>query len=524
MGRLVIIAALIATALGLPQSGRGETVLRFIPQADLRVLDPIWTSAYITRNHGYMVFDTLFGTDARFQPQPEMVDSWETSPDKLVYTFILRDKLKFHDGSPVRAADCVASLQRWMQRDTLGQYLAASSERVAALDDRRFEIRLKRPFPLLLSALGKVSGTVPFMMPERLANTPADKQVTEMVGSGPFIFVKDEFQPGHKVVYRRNPDYTARPEPPSGTAGSKAAKVDRVEWLYIPDQATALNALSTGEVDWWQQVPTDIVPTLEKTPGIKIAELEPVRYIGQIVFNHVQPPFNNPKLRRAVLHGVDQAAYLAAVAGDPRFSSICYSFFGCGVPMSTEAGAEPLEGARDLAAAKKMVVMSGYKGEPAVVLDATDFGVAHTMALVTADLLQQLGIKVDLQAMDWGSVLGRRTKKDPVEKGGWSLFFGSLAGADALDPSIHLSLRGSGEKAWFGWPTDPKLEELRERWIFAEEDSTRKQLAAQIQEQAYQTLPIISVGQFAIPTAYRDTLSGIVPAPVIVMWNVEKRQ
>jgi peptide/nickel transport system substrate-binding protein len=213
--------AMAATAVGAPQVRCAESVLRFIPRADLRVLDPIWTSAYITRNHGYMVFDTLFGVDAALQPQPEMVDSWDISPDKLVYTFSLCDKLRFHDGSPVRAADCVASLQRWMQRDTLGQYLAASSERVAALDEYRFEIRLKRPFPLLLAALGKVSGTVPFIMPERLASTPADKQVTEMVGSGPFIFAKEEFQPGHKVVYRRNPDYVARSEPPSGPAGGK---------------------------------------------------------------------------------------------------------------------------------------------------------------------------------------------------------------------------------------------------------------------------------------------------------------
>ncbi|HEX3954507.1 MAG TPA: ABC transporter substrate-binding protein, partial [Stellaceae bacterium] len=415
MRKLIMAVAFIAAAIAAPPSGRAESVLRFIPQADLRVLDPVWTSAYITRNHGYMVFDTLFGTDAKFQPQPEMVDTWTISPDKLVYTFTLRDKLKFHDGAPVRALDCVASLQRWEQRDTLGQYLAASTERMATLDDRRFEIRLKRPFPLLLAALGKVSGTVPFMMPERLAKTPADKQITEMDGSGPFIFVKDEFEPGHKVVYRRNPDYVARSEPPSGTAGSKAPKVDRIEWLYIPDQATAFNALTAGEVDWWQQVPTDVVPALEKTPGIKVAELEPIRYLGQITLNHLQPPFNNAKLARALLYGIDQAEYLAAIAGNKRFSSICYSLYGCGVPMSTNAGAEPLEGPRDIAAARKMVADSGYKGEPAVLLDPTDYGAAHASALVTADLFQRLGIKVDLQSMDWGSVLVRRIRKDPVE-------------------------------------------------------------------------------------------------------------
>jgi peptide/nickel transport system substrate-binding protein len=452
-----------------------------------------------------------------------MVEAWEVSPDKLRYTFTLRTGLKFHDGAPVRPADCIASLQRWMQRDTVGQVLARALDKMTPLDDRKFEIALKRPFPLLIAALGKPSSNVPFIMPERVAKTPSDQQIADTTGSGPFIFVKDEFAPGHKVVYRRNPDYVPRADPPSGTAGGKMPRVERIEWIYIPDQSTAFNALVAGEVDWWQQVPTDVLPALEKTPGIKVSELEPVRYIGQMVFNHLQPPFNNKQLRQAVLRGVDQHAYVAAIAGDPRYSGTCYSYFGCGVPMSNEAGAEPLKGTRDLAAAKKLVADSGYKGEPAVVLDATDFGVAHTMALVTADLYRQLGINVDLQAMDWGSVLARRTKKDPVEKGGWSVFFGSLAGADALDPAVNFALRGNGEKAWFGWPTDPKIEELREQWIFAEDEAARKALAAEIQKQAFDTVPIVVVGQFAIPTAYRDTLSGIVPAPVVVMWNVEKK-
>jgi peptide/nickel transport system substrate-binding protein len=524
--RILAIGAVVLGTLCLGATSplaAEETTLRFIPQADLRSLDPVWTTAYITRNHGYMVFDTLFGTDAKFQPQPEMVDRWEVSPDKLHYTFTLRDKLKFHDGTPVRGIDCVASLQRWVVRDPVGQMLTKVLDHMAALDDKRFEIVLKSPFPLLIAALAKVSGGVPFIMPERLAKTPADQQVTEMTGSGPFIFVKDEFQPGHKVVYRRNPDYVPRAEPPSGTAGGKVVKVDRVEWIYIPDQSTAFNALTAGEIDWWQQVPTDVIPALEKTPGVNVQELEPVRFIGNFVINHLQPPFNNVKLRQAVLRAVDQTAYMAAVAGDPRFSSPCYSFFICGGPMSSEAGAEPLKGPRDIAAAKKLVAESGYQGETAAVLDATDYGAAHAMALVTADLFQQLGIKTDLQAMDWGSVISRRVKKDPVDKGGWSVFFGSLAGADVLDPAVNFALRGNGEKAWFGWPTDPKIEELREKWIYAEDVAARKQLAVEIQAQAFQTVPIIPLGQFAIPTAYRNTLSGIVPAPVTVMWNVEKK-
>jgi peptide/nickel transport system substrate-binding protein len=240
------------------------------------------------------------------------------------------------------------------------------------------------------------------------------------------------------------------------------------------------------------------------------------------VINHLNPPFNNVKLRQAVLHAIDQSEYMAAVAGDPRFSGTCYSYFICGAPMSNEAGAEPLKN-HNLAEAKKLVAESGYNGETAVVLDATDYGASHAEALVTVDLFRQLGIKTDLQAMDWGSVISRRTKKDPVEKGGWSVFFGSLAGADVLDPAVNFALRGNGEKAWFGWPTDPKIEELREKWIYAEDEATRKKLAEQVQEQAFKTVPIIPLGQYAIPSAYRTTLSGIVPAPVTVMWNVEKR-
>jgi peptide/nickel transport system substrate-binding protein len=513
---MVLLGAVVC-GVGAARAEEG-VVLRFIPQADLRMLDPTWTTAYITRNHGYMVYDTLFGTDAQFQPQPEMVDHWEVSADKLVYTFTLRYKLKFSDGQPVRSADCVASLDRWMQRDGVGQMLARSLNKMSAVDDKSFQIALKRLFPLLLNALGKPSSNVPFIMPERIAKTSGSEQIKDTTGSGPFIFVKDEFEPGHKVVYVKNPNYMPRPEPPSWTAGGKVAKVDRIEWIYIPDQATALGALIAGEIDWWQQVPTDAVPLLEKTSGVTVAELEPLRFIGNMALNHLQPPFDNVKLRQAILHAVDQTAYMAAVA-DKRFSTPCYSVYGCGVPMSTEAGAEILKPPRDLEAARRLVAESGYKGETAVVLDATDYGAAHIFALVSADLLRRLGITVDLQAMDWSTVLARRTKKEPVDKGGWSMFFGSIAGADALDPAVNFQLRSDGEKAWFGWPTDPKIEQLREAWVFAEDDTERKRLAAEIQEAAFQSVPFVPLGQFAIPTAYRN-ITGVVASPVLVMWNV----
>jgi peptide/nickel transport system substrate-binding protein len=520
--RRVATLLLVLTCCGGAARGEEGSVLRFIPQADLRMLDPIYTTAYITRNHGFMIYDTLFGTDAHFQPQPQMVDHGEVSADHLVYIFTLRDKLKFSDGSPVRAADCVASLYRWMEKDGTGQMLARALDRISAVDDHVFRITLKQPFPLLLSALGKTASNVPFIMPERIAKTPANEPITDLTGSGPFIFVKDAFEPGHKAVYVKNPYYVPRAEPPSWTAGGKVVKVDRVEWIYIPDQATALSALITGEVDWWQQVPTDAVPLLEKTPGVTVIELEPLRFMGNMALNHLQPPFDNLKLRQALLRGTDQAAFMAAVGGDARFAAPCYSVYGCGVPMSTEAGTEALMPPREIDTARRLVAESGYKGETAVVLDATDYGAAHIFALVTADLLRRLGVTVDLQAMDWGTVLSRRTKKEPVEKGGWSVFFGSMAGTDALDPVGNFQLRADGDKAWFGWSDDPKMVRLRNDWVFAEDDATRRRLAAELQEEAYRYVSYIPLGQFAIPTAYRN-LSGVLPAPVVAMWNVEKR-
>ncbi len=261
---------MVATAVMLsapPALAQTQKVLKFIPQADLRILDPITTTAYITRNHGYMIYDTLFATDAKFQVQPQMVDKYELSNDKLTYTFTLRDGLKFHDGQPVRSADCIASIERWAKRDALGQKLAEVTDSWKAVNDKTFTLKLKRPFPLALDALAKPSSNVPFIMPERIAKTDASTNITEAIGSGPFKFVKEEWVPGSKVVYVKNTDYVPRKEPPSWAAGGKVVKVDRVEWIYIPDSATAAAALNAGEVDWWEQLPPDLIPVLAQEQG-----------------------------------------------------------------------------------------------------------------------------------------------------------------------------------------------------------------------------------------------------------------
>ncbi len=357
----VALAALVAAPAAHAQYS-GKTI-KFIPEADLRSLDPIWTTAYITRNHGYMVYDTLFALDEHFKPQPQMVDTWKVSDDKLTYTFTLRDKLKFHDGQPVRSADCIASLERWMKRDVLGQQMAEAVGEMKAQDDRTFAINLKKPFPLLLDAIGKLSSNVPFIMPERIAKTDANTQITDPTGSGPFKFVKEEWVPGNKAVYVKNPDYVPRKEPPSWAAGGKIAKVDRVEWVYIPDSATAAAAINAGEVDWWQQLPPDLVPLLQKNKDVVVASVDPLGSIGIMRFNHRLPPFNNEKMRQALLYVVDQKDVMTALAGDEKNWRTCYAYYTCGTPMASEAGADALKGKRDAAKAKALLKDAGYNGE-----------------------------------------------------------------------------------------------------------------------------------------------------------------
>ncbi len=497
-------------------------VLRFIAQSDLRVLDPIWTTAYITRNHGYCVFDTLFAIDAEFVPHPQMVGEHAVSADQLTYNFSLRDGLAFHDGSPVRGADCVASVKRWMVRDGHGQSIAAVLDEIKPDGDKGFTIKLKEPFALMLDALGKVSSLALFIMPERLANTDPYQQVTEMVGSGPFKFVKDAFEPGHRVVYVKNTDYVPRKEPPSWASGGKVVKVDRVEWLYIPDAMTKVAALINGEADWWENPPLDVVPVLAANSDITIKRVDPLPSPLMVKFNHLLPPFDNVKMRQAVLAVTDQADFLAALAGDQKNWELCPSFFTCGGPMANEAGSQALSGKRDFDKAKKLIAEAGYKGEKIVVLDAVDQPVAHSQALVVTDLLKKLDLNVELQAMDWGTLVTRRASKEPLDKGGWNIFATGWVGPDLLDPAINPTLRTNGTKGHFGWPSDDKIEALRTEWLKATTLDERKKLAAAIQERAFEIVPYLPTGQWKPVTAYHKNVKGVVESPAYLMWNVEK--
>jgi peptide/nickel transport system substrate-binding protein len=522
-------ARLAATffALLIPAIGSAEPApetLRFIPQADLRSIDPIWTTAYVTRNFGYLVFDTLFALDKDFKPQPQMVDRWSASDDKLSYSFTLRAGLKWHDGQPVRAIDCVASLERWGKRDTLGQKMMEAVDEIRAVDEKSFTIKLKSPFPLLLDALGKLSSNVPFMMPERLAKTDAYQQIAEAIGSGPFKFVKEEWEPGHKAVFVKNPDYVPRQEAPSFASGGKVAKVDRVEWLYIPDTATAAAALNAGEADWYEQPPADLVPVFAANKDIVVTTVDPLGNHGILRFNHLQPPFNDLKLREAVLNLVDQKDYMRAAAGDEKYWKVCGALFVCGAPLETNAGAEALLEGPNPAKAKQLIEETGYKGERIVLMSATDQPIVHGQALVTLAALRGAGLNVELQANDWGTLITRRTSKEPLDRGGWSIFHTWAAAPDLFSPAVNIPIRGNGEKAWFGWPTDGRIEALIDQWFKAPDLPRQKQLAADIQLEAYSNnVPYIPTGQFVIPTAYRKNLQGIIIAPVVFLWNVEKK-
>jgi peptide/nickel transport system substrate-binding protein len=359
-------------------------------------------------------------------------------------------------------------------------------------------------------------------MPERLAKTDPYQQVTEMIGSGPFKFVKDEFQPGHQVVYVKNADYVPRSEAPSWASGGKVAKVDRVEWLYIPDNATAAAALTTGEVDWWESPPADYFPTLTADRNIALVNVNLLGQMTMLRFNHLHPPFNNVKMRQAILAVVDQKEYMSAVAGDPENWSVCPSFFTCGGPMANDAGSETLTGPRDFDKAKKLIAEAGYNGEKIVLLHATDTISANATALVTFELFKKLGLNVDIVTMDFGTLITRRAVKDPPDKGGWSVFATGWVGVDQIDPSTNQGLRANGTAAWFGWPSDEKLEALRAAWMVTPSPAERQALAVDIQRRAFETVPYVPLGKYTTNTALRRNLTGLIKAPPILMWNIEK--
>jgi peptide/nickel transport system substrate-binding protein len=524
MKRRHFIAA-AATTLARPAilRAQGTKLLRFIPQADLSTLDPHWNTAYVTRNHAFMVFDTLYGLNSAYAPSGQMVAGETVDADGMLWRLTLRPGLRWHDGEPVLARDCVASIRRWGAKDPFGQSLLAATAELSAADDRTIVFRMKRPFPLLREALGKSGVYMPAMMPERLALTDPGKQVTEMVGSGPFRFRADERVPGARAVYERFAGYVpVATGQPDMTAGPKIAYLDRVEWNTTPDPSTAAAALQAGEADWWDYASPDLIPLLRRTAGVTVAVKDPAGYIGMLRMNHLQPPFDNPAIRRAVLGAVVQSDYMiAAVGEDPAMWHDACGVFTPGTPLANTAGLDVLTGPRDFDRARAAVAAAGYRGEKVALIVASDFPHLKAMSEVGADMLKRIGMNVDFQAVDWGTVLTRRASRAPVDQGGWSLFFTFGSGVDMASPAGHTTLRGNGAAGWFGWPTDPTIETLRDAWFAAPDLAAQKRIAEAMQREAFVSVPFVPLGQYFQATAYRNSLSGMLDG-FAVFWNVRK--
>ncbi|GEC57253.1 peptide/nickel transport system substrate-binding protein [Bradyrhizobium japonicum] len=528
-----LAAALTALALSFapqelsfaPQAMAAGKTITAVMHSDLRVIDPIMTTAYITRDHGYMIYDTLLATDSNFKIQPQMAD-WKVSDDKLTYTFTLRDGLKWHDGAPVTAEDCVASLQRWGKVDGMGQKLMDFVASLEATDAKTITLKLKEPYGLVLESIGKPSSRVPFMMPKRLAETPPDKPIPEQIGSGPFKFVQAEFQPGVKAVYEKNKDYVPRKEPASWTAGGKVVKVDRVEWVTMADAQTAVNALQSGDIDFMENLPFDMLPVLEANPDLKIDVLNKFGFQTLGRMNFLYPPFDNPKVRRAAFLAMNQKDVLDALVGNAKYQRICGAFFVCGTPLETDVGAETLVKGNGLAEAKKALAASGYDGTPVVIMAPGDVTTLKAQPVVAAQQLREAGFKVDLQATDWQTVVTRRASQKPPKEGGWNMFFTNWVAADVSDPIVNASITGRGKNGgWFGWAEDAKIEELRDKFARAGSAEEKKKIAAEIQTEAYDQVIYVPLGQYTIPSAWRKSLTGVLDGPATpIFWNIDKSE
>jgi len=523
MQRRTIFAGAAASVLPLPAFSQGAAArtIRVIPQANLTSVDPVWTTAVVTRNHAFMIYDQLCAQDAAGVIRPQMVEGWLVSDDRLTVTFTLRVGLAFHDGERVLAKDAVASIKRWARRDPFMQVLWPSVADVEAMDDRRFRFRLHRPVALLFEALGQTQFPC-FVMPERIAATDAFTQIRETVGSGPFKFVPGEWNPGQRAVWAKNERYVARAEAVDGLAGGRVPRIDRVEWTIISDPATSANAMTQGEQDYWEYPLHDLLPLMRRSRELVVEQRLLDGTYGIARFNTLHPPFDNAAVRRAVAMAVDQRDYMRAVAGnEPNGWGACEGVFTCGTPLANETGSEVLK-TRNIDRAREALRASGYNGERVVLISPSDYPQINAVSLVTADIMQRMGMNVDLISTDWGSLVQRRASREPVERGGWSIIHTTSSGQSLALPVFHLFLRANGSNAWFGWPDDPEIERLRGAWVASGDASERLTIAQALNRRAMEFMHYVPLGFYWQPSAWRRNVTGVFRAPATVFWNMGK--
>ena len=512
--------ALSAAAPALAQSN----VLRVVPHSNLAILDPIWTTAYMSRNHGYMIYDTLFGTDENAKVKPQMVESWTESADHRLWTFKLRKGLEFHDGKPVTGEDVIASLQRWGKRDAMGSALMTFVQRMDSPDPDTFRIFLGEACGFVLDALGKPSSNVPFIMPKRIAETDAFKQIEEHIGSGPFVFKRDEFKPGDRAVYVRNAKYVPRSEPPSGTTGGKHVYIERVEWnLALRDAQAQVNALKNGEIDIIEALGFDHFETVKGEANLQMPKYSNYGLQYMARFNHLHKPFDNVKVRQAALAAFSQEPFLRAQVGVKELYKPCASMFICGTPYGTTVGSD-IQAKSNMKKAQELLKASGYDGTPVLLMKPTDLASIQKLPDVAAQLLRQAGFKVDLQAMDWQSLVGRRAKKDPVDKGGWNMFLTAWQAFDVWNPIANPTMDTRGDKSgWFGWAQDDKMIEIRNQFMRATDEPTKKKLAEQLHVRAFEVATHAPLGEYMQPMAAGKNISGFFVTNGNIYWNLKKK-
>jgi peptide/nickel transport system substrate-binding protein len=510
MKRPLLLAALIALAV----PARASTNVNAVLESEVVFLDPSSTTANITRTFGYMVYDTLFAMDGKGEIKPQMVQSWTVSPDKLTWTFTLRDGLKFHDGQPVTAEDCVASLRRWGPKDGLGRMLMAATKSLEATDANTFVLTLNAPFPLVLETLGKPNALVPFILPARLANSPA--KLTEVDGSGPFVFQPDQWRTGDRMVLIRNQAYVPRAEPPDFLAGGKVVKIDTLT-LKTMDNITGASALHAGEIDYLQYVPFDLIGQMKADKQVRMMALGGIdMYQGNFRVNAAFPPFNDPAVRRVLWKLVDQKSILEAIGIPPEFRlDDCKSFWMCGTPLSTDAGSSAAHFSID--EAREELKKTEYNGEPVIIMELGNSPTQLNASLVLVDAMKKAGFTVQEQTMDWGTLLQRRAKKD-----GWSIFGVYSNGVDMSSPLTHFYASANCVD-YPGWSCDTRISPLLKAFAQADTLDGRKQIAAQIQVLDYETVPSVMWGQFTVPTAYSTRLTGLIQSSFPMFWAVEKK-
>ena len=515
------LAATPARAQTAAVGGRAKTIIH-VPQANLTSLDPVWTTAVVSRNHAHLIWETLYGRDEKLDPKPQMLEGHLVEDGGLRWTMKLREGLNFHDGTPVLARDCVASIKRWMKRDQIGLSIEARMDSFEATDDRTLVWRLKKPFSSLPYALCRHQPS-PVIMPERLANTDPFKQVAEVVGSGPFRWVGDEYVVGSRAVYAKNEKYNPRPEPASFCAGGYRVFVDRVEWRIIPDAATAANALINGEVDWIDAPLPDLLPMLRRSEGVRVEPVDIYGTFGGFRFNQLHGATANAGVRRAMLAALDMVEVMTAVmGGNKSLFKAPVGYFLPGTPSENDTGMEAVTKRRSETELRAMLKAAGYAGERIVLLHPTDQTFYDAMCHVATASWKKIGLNIDSVHTDWGTVVQRRTSREPLEKGGWSIFpFGSPA-AEARDPIFATNMRGNGAGAWFGWPNDPVVEAMRDRWMDSTDTAEQKRLDREIQARSFETVPFIPLGQYMPPAALRKNLTGVLKGSVPVFWNVQK--